>query len=278
MRDRSTNPEQIGKPLDTRPLFPALRAELIALLSGLDRTEWELTTACPGWNVGDVATHILGDMLWRLSGAEARQEVMPQPGEDLADLLDRSNQEWVDVARRLSPAVVVGMIDWAGGQLDIVWQSVDLEAPSLGVPWAGVDPSPAWFDLAREFTEYWVHQQQIRDAASSPGGDPASLSVVLDVFARGLPHTLNGVLDPKSDWLVVNVTGGTSQRWVYERTLTGWSLVPVSAPIGSPEVRMDSDELWRLWVRDPAAPPRVDFDDDDVRSAVFNHVAIIRGG
>lgn len=196
MRDRSTNPEQIGKPLDTRPLFPALRAELIALLSGLDRTEWELTTACPGWNVGDVATHILGDMLWRLSGAEARQEVMPQPGEDLADLLDRSNQEWVDVARRLSPAVVVGMIDWAGGQLDIVWQSVDLEAPSLGVPWAGVDPAPAWFDLAREFTEYWVHQQQIRDAASSPGGDPASLSVVLDVFARGLPHTLNGVSRP----------------------------------------------------------------------------------
>ena len=28
-----------------------------------------------------------------------------------------------------------------------------------------------WFDLAREFTERWVHYQQIREAARSAGGD-----------------------------------------------------------------------------------------------------------
>jgi hypothetical protein len=43
------------------------------------------------------------------------------------------------------------------------------------VSWAGPDTSPAWLDIARDYTEFWVHQQQIRDAVDRPGADRPQL-------------------------------------------------------------------------------------------------------
>ena len=46
-------------------------------------------------------------------------------------------------------------------------------------------------ERAREFTERWVHQQQIRDAVGKPGlTERRWLHPVLDAFARALPHAL----------------------------------------------------------------------------------------
>ncbi|HEX3202686.1 MAG TPA: hypothetical protein VHW42_12245 [Actinomycetes bacterium] len=51
------------------------------------------------------------------------------------------------------------------------------------VSWVGPDPAPNWLDVAREYSERWTHQQQIRDAAEIPGRDgPApAAQVTLDV-------------------------------------------------------------------------------------------------
>ena len=45
----------------------------------------------------------------------------------------------------------------------------DPDAPAVfSVAWAGEDKSAHWFDVAREYTEKWHHQQQIRDAVGRP--------------------------------------------------------------------------------------------------------------
>jgi uncharacterized protein (TIGR03083 family) len=48
-------------------LFPEERARLLQLLHGLTE-EWRAPTACAGWSVKNVAAHLLGDDLGRLSG------------------------------------------------------------------------------------------------------------------------------------------------------------------------------------------------------------------
>ena len=48
-----------GPPLDTRPLFPAERAEFTALLWNLDPGGWQRPTVCPGWRVHDVVAHVV---------------------------------------------------------------------------------------------------------------------------------------------------------------------------------------------------------------------------
>ena len=59
----------------------------------------------------------------------------------------------------------------------------------MSVSWAAPDvQAPAWLDVAREYTEGWVHQQQVRDAVGRPGADDAELTgAVIDTFLRAVP-------------------------------------------------------------------------------------------
>lgn len=85
------------------------------------------------------------------------------PGETLPRYLDRVNEEFVRVSRRLSPRVLIELLEHLGPQLNIPWAVRDLAAPAdLSVSWAATDlASPAWLDIGREYTEFWIHQQQI---------------------------------------------------------------------------------------------------------------------
>jgi len=57
------------------------------------------------------------------------------------------------------------------------------------VSWAGEEESANWFDTAREFTERWHHQQQIRLAVNKPGIVTREFYFpVLDCFMRALPY------------------------------------------------------------------------------------------
>ena len=272
--------EQIGEPLDLRHLFPLQRSQLVELLTGLDRDAWLAPTSCPGWTVGDIAAHILGDQVARLSASRDRWvPSSPKRAETIAATVDRTNDEWVEATRRLSPEIIIELIDWSGSQLDSHWQTVDLDAPALGVPWAGIDPAPAWFDIAREFTEYWVHHQQIRDATSGEGGDSPWRGAVLDVFARGLPYRLGLVEEPPTDRVAVVAEGSDeTMRWAFRSTPEGWIIAPAAfEPEGSPEVRVDAQRLWRRWVRDESVQPDRNSEIDPLAEAVLDHVAIIRG-
>ncbi len=58
---------------------------------------------------------------------------------------------------------LIGLLRWAGLQLDEYYQTLDLDGEGH-VSWASDEPVPTWLDIAREFTERWVHQMQIREA------------------------------------------------------------------------------------------------------------------
>jgi hypothetical protein len=96
----------------------------------------------------------------------------------------------VQAWRRADPCLIVSCLREVGPEHDATWARQGLLNDSLGVSWAGIDPAPLWFDAARDLTEYWVHERQMRDAVGRPDDDPAALAATLDVFARGLPFTL----------------------------------------------------------------------------------------
>ena len=83
--------------------------------------------------------------------------------------MNRLNAEGVTVYRRLSPPVLIDMMKAACQQSARFHESLDPFAPAtFAVSWAGEETSLNWFDTARELTERWHHQQQIRIAASRP--------------------------------------------------------------------------------------------------------------
>jgi uncharacterized protein (TIGR03083 family) len=244
----------IGPPIDVRQLFPADRRALLELLAGLDETDWHLPTACPGWSVHDVVAHIAHDHIRRLSGTRDRHAAAGfRPGEDLAAFIDRVNQEFVETARAWSPAVLVDLIAHLGPQLDEVWSGLDLAGPAaIDVAWAEPGTvAPGWLDVAREFSEFWIHQQQVRDAVNTSGaaGDEVAGAVV-DTLIRGLPLTLATHPAGAGTRVGVQVTGVGARSWVATREPDRWHLSPaVDVADCDAAVQLSADTLWRVASR-----------------------------
>lgn len=242
----------LGAPIDARALFgPELEA-LLDTLRELRPAEWS-RPALPRWTVHDVAAHVLGDIYSRLGHAPSEYggyERVFAPGESVEEFIHRTNQEWVDLRADDSPASLIDALETAGTELADRFATADLEAPALGVSWTGVDPAPAWLDIAREFTEYWTHRQQIRHAlghATDP--DPHALSTVLDTFMRALPHTLRNTPTSAGTQVEVIVEGPAGGSWLATATADGWSLSEPPGADPTASVRLDTETAWRLCTR-----------------------------
>src|SRR5260370_40370159 len=56
-----------AEPVLVVDLFPVERQHLLQLLAQLREEEWHSPTVCAGWTVKDIALHLLGDDIGRLS-------------------------------------------------------------------------------------------------------------------------------------------------------------------------------------------------------------------
>src|SRR5215469_639815 len=204
-----TDVSWLGPPIDVRPLFARQQAAFVGLLRGFGAAQWARPTICPGWDVKDVAAHVLGDHLGRLSRHRDGYTAQgPRDGEAFPAFLDRINGEWVTAARRLSPRLLIDQLTLFGNLIAEFWQTVDLSALGEPVSWAGPAPVPAWLDAARDFSEYWTHHQQICDATGTAGlTSPEYVGPVIDTFMRALPHTLRDAAAPDGTVVQVTVTG-----------------------------------------------------------------------
>ena len=75
------------QPILTTDLFPARHMALMVLLRGLTPEEWQRPTACTGWTVRDVAVHLLGDDIGKLSAARDGHRAGWFPVNDWAELV-----------------------------------------------------------------------------------------------------------------------------------------------------------------------------------------------
>jgi hypothetical protein len=233
--------------VDVRGPLAAQRGRLLSLLASLSDEQWAAPTAAPQWPVKDVALHLLDVDLSRLARDRDHEQagVIPVPGghEEFVRGLAQRNQRWVDGARLLSPQLITGLLRWAGEQFDAYLGTVDLARPS-SVHWAG--EVPLWFDLAREFTERWVHYQQIREAARPAEGDHQHdeyLPLVLRTFIWGFPHQYQAPA-PAGTTISVEITD--IGAWTLTRTATGWTLDEGQAAAPAASLRMTGDAAWRL--------------------------------
>lgn len=247
--------QRLGPATDVRPLFRTDRAALLDLLAGLTATDWRRPTICPGWNVQDVVAHVLHDHLRRLSaGRDGHRTawVEPDSPDDLPALLARANDAFVRTARVLSPRVLTELLADAGGRLDAYWATLDPSEPGgVDVWWAAPgEPAPWWLDIAREYTEYWVHQRQIRDAVGAPApDDPAGDRALADTFLRALPHTLRAARRPNGTSVRVRVPGPAGGEWTATRDADGWTLAAPPAGRPAAEITVGTGTLWRLATR-----------------------------
>jgi uncharacterized protein (TIGR03083 family) len=247
---------------ELRGLDPILCAHLlrtvddksIDLLRSLAPAEWDLQTVAPLWKVRDVAAHLLDTALRKLSMVrdccfvESTHIGAPR---DLVGLVNRLNHEGTTVYRRLSPPVLIDLMKIACEQSARFHESLDPFAPAaFAVSWAGEEESPNWFDTARELTERWHHQQQIRLAVNRPGiMTPNLYHPVLDCFVRGLPCLYRHVDAPVGTAILLEISGDCGGKWTLSREAAGWVFVKDFAGDFASRVTIPQALAWRIFTK-----------------------------
>jgi hypothetical protein len=115
------------------------------------------------------------------------------------------------------------------------------------VSWAGEAASTAWFDLAREFTEVWHHQAQVREAVGAPAADPRWLHAVLETSVRALPHAYRDLPAPPGTTVTLCVDGTGGGAWSLVKTDSEWTIRAGSVEAPAARVQIDPDSAWRLF-------------------------------
>lgn len=234
-------------------LFPGLHTELMALLRSLDQSDWNRPTACALWSVKDIAAHLLDSGIRRLSYGRDGQDATPirpiSSYSDLVHYLDLLNAEWITAARRLSARVIIDLLDFTAAQLHAFFRTLDPHSPArFPVAWAGEDVSPNWFDIGREYTERWLHQQQIREAVRAPGLTAREwLHPTLDIFVRALPFTYRSKEASAGTSVRLEIQGEAGGVWTLVRGPAGWDLFEGSGAAPAVTIGMGQDTAWKLF-------------------------------
>jgi uncharacterized protein (TIGR03083 family) len=262
---------------DVTDLLPRLRQHLLDLLRDLSAEEWGVPTACPGWSVHDVATHLLGVDVANL--ALRRDGWVPHlvAAADADAWLNDYNEQWVMAARRLSPALLIELLASVGPAFDRFVTGLDLHATGQPVGWAtGPEPAPVWLDVAREYMERFVHQQQIRDATGRKALPPELLAPVLATAAHALPVALRPHRRPDGTVVRFVATGEGGGAWDVVAHDGAWSLSSPSPSVTPTcSARAAALDALRLLARDPAAPRLTVVGDPELGEALQRSKAVL---
>jgi uncharacterized protein (TIGR03083 family) len=267
------------EPVWTAELFPPLGEDLVALLRSLPGEDWARPTVCSAWSVRDVIAHLLDTALRRI--AADRDDFVLPPGEgevtdyrSLVGFLDRLNAEWVTAQRRLSPRLLTELVEWVEPRLAATIAALDPDGPArFPVSWAGEGESRCWFDVARELTERWLHQQQIRLAVGAPAlRDPRWSRPVFETFLRALPHRYRETEAGDGERVQVRIEGAAVYDYCLRREGAGWRLLRGAAPSPTAAVRLDEETAWLLLTKgltSAAARERASIDGEEALAAPF---------
>lgn len=258
-------------PILTADLFPRLETELIQLLRSLSPEDWETQTLAPRWKVKDVAAHLLDTETRKLAAArqgykaENSKKLSP---EQLVALINHLNAEGVRKYRQLGSDELISRMEAASRESAAYHAALDPFAPAMfPVSWAGEEESLNWFDTAREFTERWHHQQQIRVAVGKPGIMTREFYFpVLDCFLRGLPHAYRAVSAPGGTLAQFNVSGDCGGNWYLFRDGAAWRLIESPAGDKVSETTIPQEIAWRIFtkgIRYEEARPQVTMAGDE---------------
>ena len=246
-------PLELPRPVDTRALFRPVSDSLVTLLRGLSLERWDRPTIAGAWVVRDVVAHLLDTTLRQLSFHRDGMPPPPPPGEvvsdrDFVQFINDLNAQWVNSSKRLSPRVLTDVYERASREAADWFESLPLHAPALfPVSWAGEDASAGWFDIGREFTELWHHQQQIRIAVGAEAlSDARYLGAVIDIAVRGLPHAFRHVPPEAGQSVVIHISGASGGQWTLLPDDRRWTLWCGEPPSPTTRVCLNEDTAWKL--------------------------------
>jgi uncharacterized protein (TIGR03083 family) len=142
-------------------------SSIAALTEDLDEVAWATPTVCPGWDVKDLLSHMIG--------TERSIEGEPTPAIELPlsthvrNPIGEMNERWVQSRRTRSGSEVRDeFIEVIGRRLDAL-RSQSPESFEV-VGWSPIGQVPLRVFMTVRVMDCWLHEQDARAALGRPGG------------------------------------------------------------------------------------------------------------
>ncbi len=242
------------KCIETTELFPLLNEKLIILLQELTDEDFNRPTQFPDWKVKDICAHLLDTSLRRLSSERdsyvSQEQVSINTYDELIAHVTELADRWALAFSYVSPHILIEMIGKYQNELYEYIKGLEPYGISrFSVAWAGEKKSYNWFDIAREYTERWHHQMQIREAlGKEPLYESDLYFPVLDTFMQALPFHYRNFKKEKRYVLCVTVTGSAGGKWFLEWN-DGLRLVDSPSSEVQTDVIIAQENAWKICTR-----------------------------
>ena len=239
--------------IETLHLFSTLDRKLIELLKSLSLEEWDRQTVAKLWKVKDVASHLLDGNLRGLSTSRdsyfGEKPDNVQSYQDIVGFLNNLNMSWTSATKRLSPQVITNLLEITGKEYTEHLKTLNpFDNAIFSVAWAGQETSSNWFHIAREYTEKFLHQQQIRDAVGRQEIMTKELFYpFVDTFMFAFPHTFSNVSAENGTTVSIEVSTDIGGIWNIIKTDTGWVLDKSKNIDTHAKVIIDPETVWKLF-------------------------------
>ncbi|MFL9833691.1 maleylpyruvate isomerase N-terminal domain-containing protein [Chryseobacterium terrae] len=239
--------------IKTLELFPVLDRMLIDLLKSLTDEEWDKQTVAKLWKVKDVASHLLDGNLRGLSISRDKyfgeQADNINSYEDLVSFLNNLNMSWTNATKRLSPQILTELLAITGKEyIEHLTQLKPFDNSVFSVAWAGQETSQNRFHIAREYTEKFLHQQQIREAVNKQGIMTKELYYpFLDTFMYALPHTFRNIEVEENTTVSLIVSTDIGGQWNTTKKKNDWVLSKGAIQNPNSIVTIDPNTAWKLF-------------------------------
>jgi hypothetical protein len=242
--------------MPTLHLFPVIDQHLVQLLRTLNEADWNKPTLAGSWTIKDVTAHLLDTAMRSVStyrdhfSGEKPEKISGY--KDLVSYLNTLNAEWVSAFKRVSSPQLIDLLENTSALQYEQYKKLDPVQPSrFSVAWAGEESSTNAFHTAREYTEKFHHQLQIREAL---GCTEVLITKTLffpfmDTLMQGLPHTYREVKANDGNTVQIVVSGEAGGIWQLKMLASGWKLLEKPETILSGEITMSPSTAWKLFTK-----------------------------
>ena len=163
--------------------------------------------------------------------------------------LNGLNADWVKAMKRVSPQMLIVLHQVTG---PMYCQYYALLKPSdtspFAVSWMGENESTNHTHIAREYTEKWLHQQQIRDAAGKPGlMTKEFFHPFISIFMLGLPYTYRNITAIDGTVIQITITTNIGDTWFLLRSNNQWELTIDYIKPADAQLFIAPDITWKLF-------------------------------
>lgn len=230
-----------------------LDIQLIELLQNIKSEDWGKQTVAKLWTVKDVAAHLLDGNIRVLSSLRDKHKGEKREintYDELLNYLNGLNAEWVLAMKRVSSKVLVELLKETGNHFYKYYASLNLNGKAeYSVAWAGENKSKNWMHIAREYTEKFLHQQQIRDAVNMQGIlTKEYFYPFLDVCMYALPYTLRNTSTETGNIIEMKITGESGGTWYAKFNGKSWERIDSEISIPPiTTIEIDANSSWKLF-------------------------------